>query len=104
MSSIIWSDPAVEDLESILDFIAKDSEYYALSFVNEIIGHASKLHDFPDMGRIVPEYDRHDIRELIFQSYRIIYQIKGDEIIILTVVHGKRNLLQVYDLSTDNQG
>ncbi len=47
---------------------------------------------------MVPEYGRKYIRELIFQNYRIIYQIKEDIVLILTVIHGKRDLL-----STDNE-
>ncbi len=44
------------------------------------------------MGRPVPEADREDIRELIFQGYRIIYRTKPDQVQIITVIHGSRNL------------
>ena len=96
MSKLVWTAPAVSDLEAIYDFIANDSEYYASSFIEELIQQPEKLLEFPKIGRIVPEYNRMDIRELIFQSYRIIYQITDDRITILTVIHGKRDLLIVY--------
>ena len=93
MSKLIWTEPALADLEAIYDFIAKDSEYYASSFLEEIIQQPEKLIDFPEMGRLVPETDQKNIRELIFQNYRIIYQL-GDEIImVLTIIHAKRELV-----------
>lgn len=92
MRKLIWTEPALSDLEAIFEYIAKDSEYYASSFLEELIQKPEDLIDFPEMGRIVPEYDRSDIRELIFQNYRIIYSIDDVSITILTVIHGKRDL------------
>jgi toxin ParE1/3/4 len=96
MSGLVWTSPAVSDLDAIYEFIANDSEYYASSFVEELIQQPEKLIEFPKMGRMVPEYNRKDIRELFFQSYRIIYQISENRILILTVIHGKRDLLSTY--------
>jgi len=93
MRKLIWTEPALADLEAIYDFIAKDSEYYASSFLEEIIQQPEKLIDFPEMGRIVPEADQNDIRELIFQNYRIIYQLDDEIIILLTVIHAKHELV-----------
>ena len=93
MRKLIWTEPALADLEAIYDFIAKDSEYYARSFLEEIIQQPEKLIDFPEMGRIVPEADSNDIRELIFQNYRIIYQLDDEIIMLLTVIHAKRELV-----------
>jgi len=47
---------------------------------------------FPEMGRIVPEYRRPNLRELLFQNYRIVYRLTGDEVQIVAVVHGVRLL------------
>ena len=93
MRKLIWTEPALADLEAIYDFIAKDSEYYASSFLEEIIQQPEKLIDFPEIGRIVPEADQNDIRELIFQNYRIIYQLDDEIIMLLTVIHAKRELV-----------
>lgn len=52
-----------------------------------------KLEDHPRMGRRVPEADdRDDVRELIVQGYRIIYLLQTEQLQILTVLHGSRNL------------
>jgi len=50
------------------------------------------LSQFPRSGRKVPEFDDDDIRELLAYSYRIIYRIEEDNVIISTVIHGKRTL------------
>ncbi len=70
-----WTDPALDDLEDIRDHIGKDSPYYARRFIERIFDAAAALHDQPQMGRLVPEADRQDVRELIFRSYRIIYRL-----------------------------
>ncbi|HEY6323702.1 MAG TPA: type II toxin-antitoxin system RelE/ParE family toxin [Thermoanaerobaculia bacterium] len=88
---VAWSEPAVADLVAIHDYIARDSPRYAQRFVERLIAAAEPLESFPDLGRIVPEGDgRH--RELLVRSYRIIYRVEGQEILIVTVVHGSRNL------------
>jgi plasmid stabilization system protein ParE len=65
MAEIIWSDLAVEDLRSIYDFIAVDSVFYASRQVERLIARTEQLQAFPASGRIVPEFDNPDLRELI---------------------------------------
>lgn len=89
---IEWTDPAIADLSAIHDYIARDSEHYATQFVSRIIEAVEKLPSFPEMGRKVPEGRSEIIRELLFQNYRIIYRLKADKILIVTVSHGSRNL------------
>lgn len=89
---ILWTDPAVQDLRNLHDYIARDSEVYASSFVQRIILAVDRLTEFPRLGRVVPEADQELIRELLYQNYRIIYRIKSELIEILTVIHGRRDL------------
>jgi toxin ParE1/3/4 len=89
---IEWSDAALDNLEIIRDYIGKDSPYYARRFIERIFDAAEALQDHPQMGRQVPEADRDDVRELIFQGYRIIYRTKSDRVQVITVIHGSRNL------------
>ena len=89
---IQWAEPAVLDLESIRDYIARDSEFYALEFTERIIDVIEKLYDFPLMGRKVPEVDEDAIREILFYNYRIIYKVKDELIIILSIIHAVMNL------------
>lgn len=87
-----WTDPALDDLENIRDYIGKDAPYYAKRFLERIFEAVEKLLDHPRIGRPVPEADQDDVRELILQGYRIIYRIKPDLVQIIAVIHGSRNL------------
>lgn len=87
-----WTDPALDALEGIRDYIAKDSPYYARRFIERIFEAAEALQEHPKMGRTVPEADRDDVRELIYQGYRIIYRTKPDRVQVIAVVHGSRDL------------
>lgn len=87
-----WTDPALDDLEALRDHIGKDSPYYARRFIERIFEAAEKLQDHPQIGRSVPEANRDDVRELIFQGYRIIYRTMPHRVQILTVLHGSRDL------------
>ena len=91
---IEWTEPAEDDLGQIFDYIAKDSAYYAEHFIDRIISRTGKLHDFPEMGRQVPEAEGENlnIRELIIQGYRVIYVHYPNLIQILAVIHGSRDL------------
>ncbi len=89
---IIWSEPASLDLDNIKKYISNDSKYYADIFLAKLIKSAEKLEQFPEIGRIVPEINKKNIREIIFRPYRIIYKIHNDKIFILTIIHGARLL------------
>ena len=89
---IEWTEPALLDLESIRDYIRKDSQYYAARFVEKIIEAVESLEKFPGMGRTVPEAEEENIRELLLHNYRIIYRIEVERILVLTVIHGARDL------------
>ena len=89
---IVWTDPAVKDLHELHAYIARDSEMYASGFVERIILAAERLVEHPKIGRSVPEVNDPNVRELIYQRYRLIYRIKGDWIEILSVIHGARDL------------
>jgi len=91
-----WTEPALDDLSGIQSYIAKDSPFYARQFIERIFDVAQHLADHPEIGRKVPEAEnRDDVRELIFQGYRIMYLRQPDQVVILTVIHGSRNLVGI---------
>ena len=94
---IVWTKPAIADLDSIREHIARDSEYYANRFIGKVIKSVEKLEKFPKIGRRVPESSEANIRELLFYNYRIIYKVKSKRIVVLTIVHGGR------DISSENR-
>lgn len=89
---IEWSAQARSDLRHLRDYIALDSPNYARQIIERIIGSVEKLSDHPRIGRRVPEANREDVRELIYQGYRIIYLLQSEVISVVTVIHGSRNL------------
>ncbi len=90
--TLLWTEPSLDDLKAIRDYIAKDSETYAGGFIESIFFAVERLSEFPQLGRAVPEANASDIRELLFRSYRIIYRVLPDAIHILAVIHGYRDL------------
>jgi toxin ParE1/3/4 len=87
-----WARPAVEDLEQIADYIALDSKYYAAAFVREIRDAARSLRQVARRGRVVPELSDPTVRELLIGNYRLLYQLRKSEVLVLALIHGARDL------------
>lgn len=99
---IEWSARSRNDLRELKKYIGHDSPYYARRFIARIIANVEKLADFPDIGREVPEAEEsEDVRELIFQGYRIIYLHQENHVYIVTVIHGSRDLSGMDDKPWD---
>ena len=90
MKQLIWSPRAAADLEAIREHIAYDSELYAGLMVSRLVAAPSRLIQFPELGRIVPEYAQPDLRELIVRPYRLVYRLRGEFVEIATVFHAAR--------------
>ena len=97
MAQLVWSPSALTSLAEVCEYISRDSDHYARLFAQRIFAAVETLTLFPESGRVVPEYDRRDVRELLFQNYRIVYRIKGNEVQIAAVVHGARLLPDIWD-------
>jgi|WetSurMetagenome_2_1015567.scaffolds.fasta_scaffold1236324_2 toxin ParE1/3/4 len=89
---IIWSRQAREDLRDIVTFIALDNPTAAEAFGYLLMTKVDALASFPRLGRVVPEENDEDIREIIFRPYRIVYQVieKQRAVAIARVWHGAR--------------
>lgn len=94
MGKIHWSITAQRNLEDIGNYIAQDSPFYAIDFVERILQCTEKAGDFPNSGRAVPEFKRKDIREMIFHNYRIVYMVKKDHIYVAAVCHGSMDIIK----------
>ena len=89
---IVWSDPAVDDLESAVTFVARDSEAYARSLAQLAIDAAESLREFPNRGHRLPDPKLSRFRELIVGSYRLVYSVEKSRVLIVAVLHGHRAL------------
>ena len=89
---IVWSPLAIQRVQEIADYIALDSMNAAEKWIDSVFDKVETLVSAPEIGRIVPELEKSDLRELIFGNYRIIYQLFPKRIFILTVRHFKQLL------------
>ncbi len=89
---VAWTETAWRDLERIGDYIAEDSPGYAAAFVRRVRDHARSLDELAERGRIVPELNEPEVRELVVGSYRLIYEVGGEIVHVLGLVHGARDL------------
>lgn len=96
MERIVWLTKANNDLIDIYNYISKDSIYYAMKTVNEIINKVEILHIFPYSGRILNDIVNEEYRELIYKSYRIIYKIKISTIYIHRMWHSAREISNIF--------
>lgn len=96
MERIVWLTKANNDLIDIYNYISKDSIYYAMKTVNEIINKVEILCIFPYSGRILNDIVNEEYRELIYKSYRIIYKIKISTIYIHRVWHSAREISNIF--------
>lgn len=89
--ALIWTEAAWSDLESAAQYIAKDSPMYARTLVEEIRRAARSLSQFSERGRIVPELNRGDTREIFPAGYRLVYRVSENTVTILAVIHHARD-------------
>lgn len=102
-ATLTWTETAIGHLCAIAEFIALDSEARAAHVVTSIVESAERLKRFPRQSRVVPEFEREDIREVHWRKYRIVYRIVPDAIAIVAVVHGARRLEDaIGDLDNDD--
>jgi plasmid stabilization system protein ParE len=94
---VVWSPEALEDVESIATYIARDSRFYAAAVVEKLLATAVDLPLFPGAGRAVPELGEYSVRERFVYSYRLIYRLRSDDILVVAVIHGRRLLESVVE-------
>jgi toxin ParE1/3/4 len=90
LAQVVWTPQALEDLDAVCEYIARDSRRIANVFALRAFAATDRLELFPQSGRIVPELEQEDVREIILFSYRLIYRLWEGEVQILTVHHGAR--------------
>ncbi|MCF6334710.1 MAG: type II toxin-antitoxin system RelE/ParE family toxin [Spirochaetales bacterium] len=95
--TVRWSPEATEDLESIAEYIARDSDYYAQAVVSNLLDTSRTIKEQPLIGRMVPEVSKNEVRECFVYSYRLVYKIQKTTIIIIAIIHGKRLFDNIQD-------
>lgn len=96
MATIRWTLRARLDVQDIRNFLARSSIQNAGAFEQSILDAVRRLEDFPRVGRIVPEFDREDLREILVPPYRVLYLTLKDEVVeVQAIYHSSRDLRRV---------
>lgn len=90
MTEFIWSPQSLRDLEAIRAYIAVDSPLYADLTVRRVVAAAERLKAFPESGRMVPERNSPDTREVVVGRYRVVYRRRVGTVEIATVFRGSQ--------------
>ena len=92
MAQVIWTDPALEDLNEVAEYIALDKLNAAKRLVREVFKKVKRLENFPKSGRKPPELDKTIYREIIIPPCRVFYRIEEEKVFILYVMRSERKL------------
>jgi len=95
MARLIWTEPALSDLDGIAEYIALDNPLAASRLVQKVFDRAARLEAHPKSGRRPPELAGTHYREVVVAPCRIFYRIEKDDVYILHVMRSER-LLRSY--------
>jgi toxin ParE1/3/4 len=90
VAQVIWSPAALDDVDAIAAYIARDSPNRAAGFTARLLEATDKLIDHPLCGHVIPEIGHPDRREIFVGAYRILYRIDENIVRITRVIHGAR--------------
>ncbi len=92
MTTICWTQTARADLRAIHAYVSRDSKIYARRLVEKIKHSVARLRRFPRSAGMVLEWEKEDVREIPVGNYRVIYQLRDNKVIVLTVIHAAREI------------
>ena len=92
MAEVIWTDPALQELNAIAEYIALDNPASASRLVEEVFDKTDRLEDFPKSGRIPPELPNSVYREVVVLPCRIFYRVDERRVFILYIMRDERQL------------
>lgn len=93
MAEIIWTDPALADLEAIADYIALENTHAAIALVQRVYAHVGQLAEHPSSGSRPPELGRSSrYRQIVEPPCRVFYRFDGERVYVLHVMRGERLL------------
>lgn len=92
MAQVIWTEPALSDLDAIAQYIALDKPSAATSLVKKVFSCTNRLEQFPESGRKPTEFKKSRYLEIIVTLCRIFYRVEGDKVYIIYVMRSERML------------
>lgn len=88
---------AADEFEQATEFIAVSSPAYAAGFAQRVLEAVELVAAWPESGALVPELEDPSLREVFVKHYRVIYRVERDGITVVALVHGARNLAELWD-------
>lgn len=95
MARIIWTEPAVADLDAIADSIALDKPDAATRHVQQVFAAVECLARSPKSGAKVPEIPHLPYRQVVVSPSRIFYRLEGKDILVVFVMRGEQRLREI---------
>lgn len=94
MAVVRWSSQAGKDLEAISDHYGEVAPTYAERFEEQVFETTRRLEIFPRSGRVIPEAEDEQLREVMYREYRIMYHVDeaDEQVLILTILHSSRQV------------
>ncbi len=92
MAQVIWTEPALHDLDAIADYIALDDPPAARGLVQRVFRHVEQLEKHPESGSRPPEMRRSRYRQIVETPCRIFYRYDGVRVFVLHVMRGEMRL------------
>jgi addiction module RelE/StbE family toxin len=89
---VVWTPEAQAHLDGIYQYLKRDAPFYAQGVVDKLTRRSEQLVEHPHSGRMVPNYDTQNLRELIVFPYRLIYRVMADRLDVIAVFHGAQQL------------
>ena len=89
---IVWSPTARRRTAEAIEFVARDRPLAALDWYEGLVQRIELLRELPEQGRVVPEWYEEGVREILWEPYRVIYEVSSDEVQILTLSHARQQL------------
>ena len=90
MAKVIWTEPALSDLDSVADYIALDNPAAARQLVKRIFEHVEQLERYPESGSVPAELRGLRYRQIVEAPCRVFYRYDGEQVFILYVMRGER--------------
>lgn len=99
MAEIVWTEPALNDLDAIADYIAVENPGAAAALVQRVFAHVERLQAHPESGSRPIEFKRSRYRQVVEPPCRVFYRYDGKRVIVLHLMRAEQ-LLRTRKLST----
>jgi toxin ParE1/3/4 len=92
MAQIVWTEPALSDLDAIADYIALENPTAAAELVRRVFAHVEQLEAHPESGSKPPELGRSRYRQIVEPPCRVFYRFDGERVLVLYVMRAEQLL------------